>query len=119
LDHSYIEVQRARSLTSVGEYGAAVESLQKAIPRLPRGYRRDCGVYLAREAVAHLGNGDLEQASAVGLRALAIGAETGSTRIIVELKYLDATLRKFSTTSSATDFHDAMNEVRAVELARD
>jgi len=113
LDHSYIEVQRARSLTFLGEYGAAVESFQKAISCLPCGYRRDRGVYLAREAVAHLGNGDVEQASRVGLQALAIGAETGSTRIIVELKHLDATLRKFSTTSSAADFRDAMNETRA------
>ncbi|MGH3869509.1 MAG: hypothetical protein ACRDQ4_26070 [Pseudonocardiaceae bacterium] len=110
LDHSYVEVQRARSLTLLGEYGAAVESFQKAISCLPRGYRRDRGVYLAREAVAHIGNGDVEQASTVGLQALAIGAETGSARIIGELKCLDTALGRFSTTSSAADFRDAMHE---------
>lgn len=109
LDYSYVEVQRARSLTLLGEYGAAVESFQKAISCLPCGYRRDRGVYLARESVAHLGNGDVEQASTVGFQALAIGAETGSARIIGELKYLDNALRKFSTNSSAADFCDAMN----------
>lgn len=108
LDHSYIEVQRARSLTFLGEYDSAVESFQKAISCMPFGYRRDRGVYLAREAVAHIGNSDLEQASAVGLQALPISAETGSSRIIGELKYLDAALRKFSTTAGA-DFHDAMH----------
>lgn len=108
LDHSYIEVQRARSLTLFGEYGAAIESFQKAISCLPCGYRRDRGVYLAREAVAHIGNSDVEQASTVGLQALTIGAETGSSRIIGELKYLDTALRKFSTTA-ATDFHDVMH----------
>lgn len=113
LDHSYIEVQRARSLTFLGEYGAAVESFQKAISCLPRGYRRDRGVYLAREAVAHIGNGDVEQAATVGLQALAIGAETGSARIMGELKYLDAALGKISTTSSAADFYDAMHATYA------
>jgi tetratricopeptide (TPR) repeat protein len=109
LDNSYIEVQRARSLTLFGEYETAVESFQRAISCLPRGYRRDRGVYLARQAVAHLGDNDLEQACAVGLRALEIGVETRSSRIIHELKYFDAALKKFSTTSVAADFHDAMN----------
>jgi tetratricopeptide (TPR) repeat protein len=71
LDHSYVEVYRARSLAFLGEYGAAVESFQRAISSLPRGYRRDRGVYLAREAGAHLGQGDVEQACAVGVQALA------------------------------------------------
>lgn len=64
LDRSYIEVQRARSLTLLGDYGAAVKSFQVAISTLPRGYRRDRGVYLAREGVAHAGNGDAKQACA-------------------------------------------------------
>ena len=76
LDCSHIEVQRARSLTFLGKYGAAVKSFQEAIPALHRGYRRDRGVYLAREAVAHVGDGDAEQACAVGFQALVIGAET-------------------------------------------
>lgn len=108
-EHSYIEVQRARSLTMLGEYGAAVDSFRKVISGLPRGYRRDCGVYLARKAVAHMGHGDVEQASTVGLQALAIGAETRSGRIIGELKHLDTSLDKFPSSSGAVDFHDAMN----------
>lgn len=110
LDRSYIEVQRARSLTFLGDYGAAVKSFQEAISTLPRGYRRDRGVYLAREAVAHVGNGDAEQACAVGFQALVIGAETGSGSIIGELESLDAALKKFPSTSSVTVFREAMNE---------
>jgi tetratricopeptide (TPR) repeat protein len=109
LDHSYIEVQRARSLTALGEYGAAIESFQKAISCLPRGYRRDCGVYLAREAAAHMGHGDVEQACAVGLQALAIGAETRSARIIGELKHLDTAMRRFPSSASTANFHEAMH----------
>ncbi|MGH3852622.1 MAG: helix-turn-helix domain-containing protein [Pseudonocardiaceae bacterium] len=109
LDRSYIEVQRARSLTFLGEYGAAVDSFHRAIADLPCGYRRDRGVYLAREAIAHLGNGDADQASTVGLQALDIGAETRSARIIGELKHLDAALGKCLSSPSAADFQDAMN----------
>lgn len=107
-NHSYVEVQRGRSLIVLGEYDSAVESFRKAVSGLPHGYRRDCGVYLAREAAAHMGQGDVEQASAVGLQALAIGAETRSARIIGELKRLDAALRKFSSSANVANFHEAM-----------
>ncbi|MGH3943099.1 MAG: hypothetical protein ACRDTG_31650 [Pseudonocardiaceae bacterium] len=110
LDRSYIEVQRARSLTFLGEYGAAIKLFQEAISALPGGYRRDRGVYLAREAVAHVGNGDAEQACAAGFQALVIGAETGSGRIIGELESLDTALKRFRSTSSVADFREAMNE---------
>ncbi|MGH3849360.1 MAG: hypothetical protein ACRDRT_06620, partial [Pseudonocardiaceae bacterium] len=109
VDYSYVEGQRARSLTFLGEYGAAVDSFQRAISGLPPGFRRDRGVYLAREAVAHVGHGDVEQASTVGLRALAIGAETRSARIVRELKRVDVALGKFPSSTSVVDFHDAMN----------
>lgn len=110
LDHSYIEVQRARSLTFLGEYGMAIRLFQEAISALSGGYRRDRGVYLAREAVAHVGNGDAEQACAVGFQALVIGAETGSGRIIGELESLDTALEKFPPASRVADFREAMNE---------
>lgn len=103
-DHSYVEVQRARSLTALGEYSAAIESFQLAISGLPRGYRRDRGVYLAREAVAHVGDGDVEQASAVGLQAVAIGSETRSARIIGELKHLDTAMRRFPSKREHDEF---------------
>ncbi len=110
LDRSYIDVQRARSLTFLGDYGAAVKSFQEAISALPRGYRRDRGVYLAREAVAHVGGGDVEQACAAGLQALFTGAETGSGRIIGELESLNAALEQFPSASCVVDFREAMNE---------
>ncbi|MGH3767074.1 MAG: hypothetical protein ACRDTX_18285 [Pseudonocardiaceae bacterium] len=109
-DHSYIEVRRARSLTLFGEFELAVASFHKAISRLPCGYRRDRGVYLAQQAVAHLGNNDVEQAYAIGLQALIIGVETGSSRIIDELKRLDSALRKSPAIPGSADFRDTMNE---------
>jgi tetratricopeptide (TPR) repeat protein len=108
-NHSYIEVQRAHSLTTLDKYGAAIELFQKAISCLPRGYRRDCGVYLAREAAAHMGYGDVEQACVVDLQALAIGAETRSARIIRELKHLDTAMRNFPSRASMVNFHEAMH----------
>lgn len=110
VDHSYIDVHRARSLALLADYAGAVKSFRQAISALPHGYRRDRGVYLAREAVAHVGNGDAEQACAVGFQALTIGAETGSGRIVRELESLDTALNQFPSTSRVADFHEAMNE---------
>ncbi len=44
LDAAYIEVQRARCLTILGEAGRAVGLFQAAIDDLPASYRRDRGV---------------------------------------------------------------------------
>lgn len=117
----FVHRSAARSqLTLFGKYESAVESFNKAISCLPHGYRRDRGVYLARQAVAHLGNNDVEQACTVGLQALTIGVETGSSRIIKELKRLDSALRKFSAMPGSADFHDAINEAfPAGKLAND
>ncbi|WP_176953979.1 hypothetical protein [Streptomyces indicus] len=59
----------------------------------PATYRRNCGVYLARKAVAFAGARarvhEPEQAAAVGLQAVGVAAETGSARIVTEPARLD------------------------------
>lgn len=111
IDSSYVEVQRARSLDCFGEYRTAVEIFQSAIPCIPPGYHRDRGVYLAREARAHAGNGDAEQAAAVGLQALTIGGETRSARIVRELTYLDSALSPQRSLPGVIEFRAAMNDM--------
>jgi hypothetical protein len=49
---------------------------QQAIRDLPLSFRQDRGACLAREALAHAGDEDPEQAAATGLRTLAIVQET-------------------------------------------
>lgn len=107
-DFSYVAVHRAQSLACLGEYQAATELFQTAIAATPQGYRRDRGVYLAREAIAHAGTEDVEQAATVGLRALAIGADTGSARIIRELSSLDDALTRWRSSPNVVEFRDAL-----------
>ncbi|OLM28103.1 putative DNA-binding protein [Pseudonocardia sp. Ae717_Ps2] len=85
LDGNYIEAQRGRSLVALGRYHAAVDVFETAIATLPHGYRRDQGVYLARQALAHAGNHDGDAAATAGIEALQIAQETHSGRIATSL----------------------------------
>ncbi|MBN1173032.1 MAG: helix-turn-helix domain-containing protein [Micromonosporaceae bacterium] len=89
-NHGYIDVQRAQSLAVLGRHREAAAGFAAAITSLPAGFHRDQGVYLARQAVAHAGAADADQAAACGLRALAIGIETDSDRIMKMLVRLDS-----------------------------
>ncbi|WP_189529735.1 helix-turn-helix domain-containing protein [Streptomyces roseolilacinus] len=110
LDSAYIEVQRAHSLAVLGDHQGAAEGFHQAISRLPAGYHRDRGVYLARQAVALAGAREVEQAVVVGLQALSIGEETGSARISRELARLDESFDQWRTVPSVIEFKDAMTE---------
>lgn len=112
LDGSYIEAQRARSLAVLGRFPAAVQGFERAVIALPAGYRRDRGVYLARTAIAHAGAGDIDQAATLGLQALAIGVQTGSGRIAVELRCLDARLGGYDSAAVA-QFRAAIRPARS------
>jgi tetratricopeptide (TPR) repeat protein len=113
LDAAYIDVQRARCLTILGDPSLAADLFQAAIRQLPPTYRRDRGVYLAREALAHAGRRDPEQAAAVGARALAIARETQSGRIRAELNQLGAALGRWREVPAATEFRERMHEFGA------
>ncbi|WP_435605046.1 helix-turn-helix domain-containing protein [Streptomyces sp. C10-9-1] len=108
LDAAYIDVQHAHSLAALGDHRGAAEGFRSAISRLPAGYHRDRGVYLAREATALAADGEAEQAAAIGLQALSIGVETGSARINRELAQLDDAMAQWRTVPSVADFKDAM-----------
>ncbi|MFE5594808.1 helix-turn-helix domain-containing protein [Streptomyces sp. NPDC056549] len=108
MNDAYIDVQRARSLSSLGDHKAAADGFRTAIAALPAGYHRDRGVYLAREASAYVGSGEAEQAAAAGLEALAIGASTGSARILTELTRLDTDLQRWRTVPVVRDFQDSL-----------
>ncbi len=108
LDGAYVDVQRARCLSILGNHEHAVAVFKQAIHDLPPRYRRDRGVYLAREARAHAGAHDLEQAAAAGLQALAIAEETGSGRIIHELARLDSDLARWAKVPTVAEFRESL-----------
>jgi transcriptional regulator with XRE-family HTH domain len=104
---SYLEVWEAGSRAVLGDYRAAAAEYRTAIDAMPAGFRRDSGLYLAREALAHAGTQDVDQAAAVGLQALTIGTDTGSGRIMQELGNLNTTLGSVST-PKVGEFRDAL-----------
>jgi tetratricopeptide (TPR) repeat protein len=108
LDGAYVDVQQARCLSVLGKHERAAAVFQQAIRDLPPAYRRDRGVYLAREALAHAGAHDPEQAAAAGLQALAIAEETGSGRIIYELATLDDGLTRWARVPAVSEFREAL-----------
>jgi tetratricopeptide (TPR) repeat protein len=115
LDSSYIEVQRGRCLAVLGDYGNAAGVFRQAIRELPSSFRRDRGVYLAREALAYAGAREPEQAAGVGMQAVAIAAHTQSGRIIDELACVDAGLARWSALPAVADFRDALSCVLPAE----
>lgn len=106
LDPAYVHVHRAHSLTVLADHHAATEQFRHALAALPRGYRRDEGVYLAHEALAYAADHHIEKSSQLGMQALAIGTETGSDRITRTLSQLDTTLSRWNSAASR-QFRDA------------
>jgi tetratricopeptide (TPR) repeat protein len=111
LDTAYITVHRAQCLEILGEHGQAADAFQQALRGLHPTYRRDRGVYLAREALAHAHAADPAQAAAAGMHALAIAAETGSGRIVNELARLDTELAAWRAVPDVEDFRTALTEI--------
>lgn len=111
LDSAYISTARARSLAVLGHFGSAAAGFRTAIAALPGTYRRDRGLYLAREARALAGAGDVQQASRVGVEAVGIAAETGSARIIGQLGKLDADLAPASEEPGVSEFRSAIDQI--------
>ena len=111
LDGAYVTVQRARCLEILGDHGQAADVFQHAITGLRPQYRRDRGVYLAREARAHAHAGDPEPAAAAGMSALAIATETGSGRIVHELARLDDDLEPWRTVADVRELREALTDI--------
>lgn len=82
---TYIEIQRANCWIDLGEPLRAVGLLEAELATLPRVYRNDRGVYLARLARAYAKGDEPELAADTAAKALAIVNQTGSARTLTEL----------------------------------
>lgn len=109
-DDAYIGVQQAQSWTVLGEYRAAAEQYRSAIAALPTGFRRDQGVYLAREALAYANAHDAEKAADIGLNALTIGVDTGSRRVLDELVQVGNELGPWKAKPEVSHFYHALKD---------
>jgi tetratricopeptide (TPR) repeat protein len=115
LDCAYIDVQRGRCLSALGDHAKAATVFQQAIRNLPPTFRRDRGVYLAREALAHTGAREPEQAAGVGMQAVAIAHDTHSGRVIDELARVGTGLAPWAALPAVADFQDALTSVLPTE----
>jgi hypothetical protein len=89
--------------------------LDSAYIDVPPAFRRDRGVYLAREALAHAGAREPEQAAGVGMQAVAIAHDTQSGRVIDELARVGTGLAPWTTLPAVADFQDALTSVLPTE----
>ncbi|MGH3798512.1 MAG: hypothetical protein ACRDSP_27045, partial [Pseudonocardiaceae bacterium] len=110
LTEDRITLSQAHSWTFLGDYHRAVESFQGALTEVPDRARLSRGAYLARAALAHAGDHEIEDAAELGLQALTIGADTKSGRILTELSQLDDVLAPWNTVPAVTDFRTAMKD---------
>jgi tetratricopeptide (TPR) repeat protein len=115
LDCAYIDVQRGRCLSALGDHAKAATVFQQAIRDLPPAFRRDRGVYLAREALAHTGAHEPEQAAGIGMQAVAIAHDTHSGRVIEELARVGTGLAPWAALPAVADFQDALTSVLPTE----
>jgi hypothetical protein len=115
LDTSYIEVQRARCLTTLGDHAGAADVFRQAIGTMAPTFRRDRGVYLAREALAHADDRDPEQAAGVGMQAVVIAQDTQSGRVTSELVLVGTRLAPWAAVPAVADFRDALTSIVAIE----
>jgi hypothetical protein len=75
---TYIEIQRANCWIDLGEPMRAVGLFEGELAVLPRVYRNDRGVYLARLARAYAKGSEPELAAGTAAKALGIVNQTGS-----------------------------------------
>jgi tetratricopeptide (TPR) repeat protein len=111
LDTSYIEVQRGRCLTILGDHATAATVFQQAIRGMPPTFRRDRGVYLARSAVAYADAREPEQATDAAMQALTIARDTQSGRVAAELAQVSAHLTPWAMLPAVVSFRDALASV--------
>jgi tetratricopeptide (TPR) repeat protein len=89
---SYIEIQRACCWLATGHAKKAIALYENGLRTLPVVYYRNRAAALSQLAVAYLADGQLEQAASTAHVALPVARNTGSRRILEEIKGISAQL---------------------------
>jgi len=111
LDPSYIKMQHARCLSALGQHSRAAAVFGDAIGDIGGSYRRDCGVYLARQALAYARACEPEQAVAAGMRTLDVAGNAQSGRVTAELGNVRIALARWQRLPDVARFHEALTDV--------
>jgi tetratricopeptide (TPR) repeat protein len=81
----YVEMEAAHCWIELGQADKAIGTLQHSLAGWKPDFRRDLGLCLARLAVAHASNGQIENALIVAGRSLEIARDTKSFRTVDQL----------------------------------
>jgi hypothetical protein len=111
-DVAYVAVARGRCMAVMGHYDAADAAYQQGLDQLAGAYRRDRGVYLARQACVQAQAGNPDQAVDTGMDALRLAHETGSGRIRRELDGLRDALAPWRDHPVVSDCRAALEGMR-------
>jgi len=113
-DLATLEEQSASCYRASGQAEIAVTILERKIAATPDHLHRDHGHQLAKLANTVLATAqpDPDRAAALGRRCVATARDTGSARIVKELRNLDRTLtRLWPALPGSVEFHDAFATV--------
>jgi DNA-binding XRE family transcriptional regulator len=104
----YLGMEAAACWLQLGEPRRAIATFERRLSAWPAGYKRDLGLCLARLAVAHAADRDLEAADAVGRQAVAVARETRSARTLRELARLDGLLARWNGAAEVAELRRAV-----------
>jgi tetratricopeptide (TPR) repeat protein len=110
LNDRWLALGEAQDWTILGNCHGAAQIFQNALADYPGRYLRARGVCLARTALAHADDHEVEQAATLGLDALPIGVETGSARILTALAQLNDKFTPWNAVPAVADFRTAMKD---------
>jgi hypothetical protein len=103
---AYLEVQRATCYGRLGLASAAAGLWRQILATTPANARRDRGVFLARQAIACVQDGDVGRAVDAGRLAAGLAVETGSVRIRRELAGLRKAAQPWRGTAVGRDIDE-------------
>ncbi|WP_433432262.1 hypothetical protein [Nonomuraea sp. CA-141351] len=108
---AYVEVQRAGCWLELRQPKQAVATYERALPSMPKVYRRDRGMALAGLAAAYAGQGDPEKAATTAVEALDVARAAGSARIVTVLTSVGYSLSIHRRLPSVAAFRLALADV--------
>jgi tetratricopeptide (TPR) repeat protein len=109
---AYVEIQRANCWIDLGDPMRAARLFEDELATLPRVYRNDRGVYLARLARAYAKGNEPELAADAAARALAIVNQTGSGRTLTELDSVASLVEARQNVAAVATFTEQFTLVR-------
>jgi len=106
LDEAQLAASFGYCWALLGRPGKAVDLFDEAVRRHRGEYRRNRAIWSGYLARAHLANGDLDQAAAVGLTALTNNEQVTSSRAVEQITALREGLAAYPRLAFARDYVD-------------